>query len=249
LARISGIDDNFTEQELGEMIQNYQPVIKNLKETSVQETSVQESSLQFRDTFVPQEFEKDDDTNWHINWINMASNMRALNYGIPVVDYQQTKGIAGRIIPAIATTTSAVSGLILIEMLKYLMGFNKVEQYRSTFINLAEPVLVYSDPIEAPLVEISGIKINSWTKFEYTKDSTIGEFKDFYDKQFKTNITMIVIGTSMIYAEFLGADSLKKKLSETIKEVFETEHVQSNVSVSLATDDEIELPSITINLN
>jgi ubiquitin-activating enzyme E1 len=244
LARISGIDDNFTEQELGEMIQNYQPVIKNLKETSVQETS-----LQFRDTFVPQEFEKDDDTNWHINWINMASNMRALNYGIPIVDYQQTKGIAGRIIPAIATTTSAVSGLILIEMLKYLMGFNKVEQYRSTFINLAEPVLVYSDPIEAPLVEISGIKINSWTKFEYTKDSTIGEFKDFYDKQFKTNITMIVIGTSMIYAEFLGADSLKKKLSETIKEVFETEHVQSNVSVSLATDDEIELPSITINLN
>ena len=98
------------------------------------------------------------------------------------------------------------------------------------------------------MIEIGGVKLNSWTKFEYTKDSTVGEFKEFYDKQFGTNITMIVIGTSMVYAEFLGSESLGKKLSESIKEALDTQHIPSNVSVSLATEDERELPSITINL-
>lgn len=262
LARISGINDNFTDEELNEIISKYQPVIFVPKEVKIaandseleKETNIYTKNVligspsDFTQSFIPQEFEKDDDSNWHIDWVTAASNMRAMNYGIPTTDRQQTKGIAGRIIPAIATTTSAVSGLILMEMLKYLMGFNKVDQYRSTFINLAEPVLVYSDPLEAPIIEISGVKLNSWTKFEYTKDSTIGEFKEFYDKQFGTNITMIVIGTSMVYAEFIGSDSLGNKLSDSIKEALDTQYVPSNVSASLATEDERELPSITINL-
>lgn len=264
IARMSGLDDNFTDDELKQMISAYQPAVFVPKEVKIASNDVElekekesisyvqdvpvGSPSDFTQSFVPQEFEKDDDSNWHINWVTAASNIRAMNYGIPVADRQQTKGIAGRIIPAIATTTSAVSGLILMEMLKYLMGFSKVDQYRSTFINLAEPVLVYSDPIEAPMIEICGVKLNSWTKFEYTKDSTVGEFKEFYDKQFGTNITMIVIGTSMVYAEFIGSESLGKKLSESIKEALDTQQIPSNVSVSLATEDEREIPSITINL-
>lgn len=263
LARISGINDNFTDNELLQMIQSYQPAIFVPKEIKIatndseiieKETIAYDKNISigspsdFSNSFVPQEFEKDDDSNWHINWVTSSSNIRAMNYGIPIADYQQTKGIAGRIIPAISTTTSAVSGLILIEMLKYLLGFNKVDQYRSTFINLAEPILVYSDPIEAPMIEISGVKLNSWTKFEYTKDSTVGEFKEFYDKQFKTNINMIVIGTSIVYAEFIGSESLEKKLSDSIKEALDIQYIPSNVSVSFATEDECELPSITITL-
>ncbi len=265
LARISGLNDNFSDDELKQMIYAYQPALFVPKEVKiaandselekeketisyVQNITVGSPS-EFTQTFVPQEFEKDDDSNWHIDWVTAASNIRAINYGIPVADRQQTKGIAGRIIPAIATTTSAVSGLILIEMLKYLMGFNKVDQYRSTFINLAEPVIVYSDPIEAPIIEIAGIKFNSWSKFEYTTDSTVGEFKHFYDELFMTNITMIVIGTCMIYAEFFGSESLEKKLSESIKEAFNTQEIPSNVSVTLATDDDNEYPSIIINFS
>jgi ubiquitin-activating enzyme E1 len=262
VARISGINDNFTDEDLQKVIMNYRPAVFVPKEVKIasndseleKETPTYNQEIpigspsDFTQSYVPQDFEKDDDSNWHINWISAASNMRAINYGIPVADRQQTKGIAGRIIPAIATTTSAISGLILMEMLKYLMGFNNVNQYRSTFINLAEPVLIYSDPIEAPMMEIGGVKVNSWTKFEYTKDSTLSEFKEFYDKQFGTNITMIVIGTSMVYAEFIGPDSLNKKLSESIMESLDTQFIPSNVSVTLATEDERELPSITINL-
>jgi ubiquitin-activating enzyme E1 len=174
--------------------------------------------------------------------------MRAINYGIPIIDRQQTKGIAGRIIPAIATTTSAVSGLILLEMLKYLMGSNKINNYRSTFINLAEPTLVYSEPLNAPMIEIGGVKVNSWAKFEYSKDTPLREFKKLYDEIFKTNINMIVIGTSIIYADFIGSDSLDRLLSDLIKETLEIEIIPPNISINLATDDDKELPVIILNL-
>ena len=58
------------------------------------------------------EFEKDDDTNFHMECISGLSNMRARNYDIAEVDKLQAKLIAGRIIPAIATTTAMATGLV-----------------------------------------------------------------------------------------------------------------------------------------
>ncbi|CAF1233276.1 unnamed protein product [Didymodactylos carnosus] len=45
----------------------------------------------------PLEFEKDDDTNFHIDFITAASNLRAKNYEIEPVERSRIKQIAGRI--------------------------------------------------------------------------------------------------------------------------------------------------------
>jgi ubiquitin-activating enzyme E1 len=48
----------------------------------------------------PCEFEKDDDTNFHIDFITACSNLRATNYKIAEADKLKTKQIAGKINPS-----------------------------------------------------------------------------------------------------------------------------------------------------
>lgn len=58
----------------------------------------------------PLNFEKDLDSNGHIDFIHAAANLRAAMYSLDPADRLQVKRISGKIIPAIATTTSCVAG-------------------------------------------------------------------------------------------------------------------------------------------
>lgn len=87
-------------------------------------------------TLVPEEFEKDVDANHHIDFITAAANLRNVQYGMDVVERLRTKKIAGKIIPAMATSTAAVSGLVSLEMLKVLKGMRALEAYKNAWVNL-----------------------------------------------------------------------------------------------------------------
>lgn len=58
-----------------------------------------------------EEFEKDNDKNFHIDFIAAAANCRAINYKLQPMDWMDVKLKAGWIIPALATTTAAIAGL------------------------------------------------------------------------------------------------------------------------------------------
>jgi ubiquitin-activating enzyme E1 len=106
----------------------------------------------------PVEFEKDDDSNFHMDFITACANLRAANYNIPQCDKHKAKGIAGKIIPAMVTTTAVVSGLICMELVKLIQN-KPLEQYKNGFVNLACPSLVSLSPLllKRPRLEMTGL--------------------------------------------------------------------------------------------
>ena len=199
----------------------------------------------------PEEFDKDN--IMHVKFITTSSNLRAINYSIPPITFQETKGIAGRIIPAIATTTSVVSGLIVLEILKYIVdkvnsNKPKIDTYRSTYVNLADTTLVYSEPISAGSIEIVGQKFNIWTKFKMNEDIILQKFKEYYENMFKTEISMITYGTAILYSnlDFINCDiDITKNLSEIIKQINnDVDFNEISIITIISSDDKINLPEI-----
>ena len=76
------------------------------------------------------------------------ANLRSRNYKLDEMDWINVKLKAGRIMPALSTTTSCIAALQTIELVKYIKGC-KVEAMRNAFINLAVPILQLGEPGEA----------------------------------------------------------------------------------------------------
>jgi len=103
------------------------------------------------------DFEKDDDFNFHVEFITGASNMRAANYSIPPTDFGKAKLVAGKIIPAIATTTAAVTGLVMFELFKMVQG-KDIEAFRNRQIGLAMNTFTSFEP-DPPITKKCSVKL------------------------------------------------------------------------------------------
>ena len=164
----------------------------------------------------PVEFEKDDDSNFHIDFITAASNLRAQNYAIAEADRHKTKFIAGKIIPAIATTTALVTGLVVLELYKIIDGKSDIEQYKNGFVNLALPFFGFSEPIASPKGKYVGktgeVTIDKiWDRFE-VEDITLEQFlKEFAEQGL--NIMMLSSGVSLLYASFYRPNKVKDRMN------------------------------------
>jgi hypothetical protein len=81
------------------------------------------------------------------------ANTRASNYKLQPMDWMTVKIKAGRIIPALATTTAAIAGLQTVELVKLIQGV-ELQHLKNAFINLASSYCQLTEPGPVPKVTL-----------------------------------------------------------------------------------------------
>ncbi|XP_012590485.1 PREDICTED: ubiquitin-like modifier-activating enzyme 7 isoform X2 [Condylura cristata] len=114
----------------------------------------------------PLMFEKDNGSNFHMDFVAAAANLRAQNYGIPPANRVQSMRIMGQIIPAIATTTAAVAGLMGLELYKVVDSPRPLGAFRHSYLQLAENMFSRWVPPAPDSHTFQNLRWTSWHRLK-----------------------------------------------------------------------------------
>ncbi|CAA0816861.1 Ubiquitin-activating enzyme E1 2 [Striga hermonthica] len=201
----------------------------------------------------PIQFEKDDDTNYHMDLIAALANMRARNYSIPEVDKLKAKFIAGRIIPAIATSTAMATGLVCLELYKAIDNGHKVEDYRNTFANLALPLFSMAEPVPPKLFKHRDMSWTVWDRWIVRGNPTLRELLRWLaDKGL--NAYSISFGSCLLYNSMFPRhkERMDRKVAELARDVAKVElppgrgHLDVVVACEDEDDNDIDIPQVSV---
>lgn len=144
-----------------EFLAIYEKLCEDQKNKPINETEWIEKNLVKSD-----EFEKDNDANWHIDFMYALGNCRASCYKLEPMDWITVKLKAGRIVPALATTTASISGLQTLELVKIIKDCPKTD-FRNIFLNLAVPMMQAGEPADMLKTKLlEGLEVSLWDRWE-----------------------------------------------------------------------------------
>ena len=199
-------------------------IIKKIEEN---ENNIQEKIK----SILPLKFEKDNDENFHINFILSFSNLRANNYKIEKTDFLKVKEVAGNIIPAIASTTAAISGLSCLQIYTILLTDN-LNNFRNSNFNLATSIYDLSIPEEKRFItdtpktetanetKVIPKKFTVWDKIDlYGPFLNVKNIVDTFKNKYDVEIEFINYKSNVLASPIDGDEDYEKTIEELIKEI------------------------------
>jgi len=207
------------------------------------------------------EFDKDNDNQMRV--VTACSNLRARNYNIEEADLYKSRGIAGKITPAIATTTALVSGAVCLELLKVLQKKER-EKLQNSFVNLALPLFTGMEP-EPPsyhTVTVKGepYKWSQWDRIDISNPNiTLKELITLLDEEYGVSLSMLSSGVSILYSDFMNKKKIQERMGMNLKDLVVTVNKkevppeQKYIILELVANDsntldEVELPYLRLRL-
>ena len=179
-----------------------------------------------------EEFDKDDEKKGHIEFLYAFTNLRAENYDIEKCDISKVKMIAGKIVPAIASTTAAVVGIVALQ-LYVLKSTEDIKNLRNCYFDLARNVICFENVRMAKFIKDGNDQLKQGSKKyklipeKYTiwdylviNDSlSIKQFIDYMKKNYNVEITSIISNQIILYTKKeSGNDDLK--INKKIEDIY-----------------------------
>jgi ubiquitin-activating enzyme E1 len=162
-------------------------------------------------------FNKDDDELNHVDWLVTISNLRNLQYSIPLTDKYETRKIAGKIIPALITTTSIIAGYQIMEFIK-IVSANLIEltesiknnkvididitKFTNVYLNTGINFYSYVTPtrVNKKIINGSMMEISVWDKIEIPKLITnVQHILDIIERKILSKVEFITWKSNIIY--------------------------------------------------
>ena len=177
-----------------------------------------------------EEFDKDDETKGHVEFLYSFTNLRAENYDIEKCDISKVKMVAGKIVPAIASTTAAVVGIVALQL--YIMKTtDDIKNLRNCYFDLARNVICFenlrmnkfikdgNDKLEEGKKRYKLIpeKYSIWDYLIINQTLTIKQFLDYMKKEYNVEVTSIISKKIIL---FLKNNSTNDIFDKKIEEVY-----------------------------
>ncbi|XP_058534750.1 ubiquitin-like modifier-activating enzyme 7 isoform X2 [Ochotona princeps] len=151
----------------------------------------------------PLVFKKDDDSNFHVDFVAVAATLRSQNYGILPVTRDQSKRIVGQIIPAIATTTAAVAGLVGLELYKVVDGSRPLGAFRHSQLYLDENCFIRCVPPTPATQTFHHLKWTCWDRLKVSAgqpERNLQWLLAHLQEQHGLNVRMLLYGKALLYS-------------------------------------------------
>ena len=146
----------------------------------------------------PEEFEKDNDNNHHIDFIYNCANLRAQNYNILISEREIIKQKAGKIVPAMATTTASICGFLSSQIYPLLAPEIDRLYLKDIILCLSTPYFSLIRPIR--MEKFKNYKVDDiecyiipegfsvWDSIEIEGSLTVNKFKEIFKEKYNVDI-------------------------------------------------------------